>query len=1011
MFITSRTGHITSIARSGLLVAASTVLFALSAQAQPTAQPQAEAKAPAHPALSKPDAALPWDSEVRRGALPNKMRYFIEANQHPAGRAELRLVVNAGSVLEDDDQLGLAHFVEHMAFNGSEHFKGNELVSTLESFGMKFGAHLNAYTSFDETVYQLQIPTEPEKLKVALQILRDWAGGVSFDPEEIEKERGVVLDEWRRSLGAGQRIQDRLIPFQFNHSRYAERLPIGTEASLKGFKPEQLTRFYRDWYRPDLMTLIVVGDVDVDAIEAQIKAQFGDLKNPETPRARPSVSIDTYTSQISEVFIDPELPSIALQLSELHPHREPTTRAGYRADYIGDIAIRILSSRLGELRKQATPPFMYAVAYQSPLTASMEARGLMLVPFEGKLPEAINATIAELKRIQKHGVTQSELDRAQRVTLSYLDQLIKEERTEKSEGAAAELVRHATTGEPVPGLKAEAALLHEIAPTVSVEELNARLRSMLSGPGWCATLMGPTQSAAWLPDGPKLGEMIREAMQKEAPDAYQDLTTDAPLVPNPPKGGSVTRAQSDEVTGATIWELSNGIKVILKPTDFEDNTVLMHGFRWGGTSTVSDQDYVPAAQAASLAASSGLGSWTSTTLPKRLAGVQASASLEISELEIGLSGTSTLRDLDVMFELMWLRATASQIDEEVFNTALRSQREGLKRRDLDPSTEYYDTYQRLMWGDHPRRQPPSQSEIDRADLKRSRELLKSLTADWSGSTFIFVGKLDLKTFKPKVARWIGGLPSSVNLVDPSPQVDGQVTEIPSFKDIGAQLTRGQHVKVIKRGLEPKAQVILSINGDFKNNPTNRYELRSLNQLLSMRLREVLREREGGTYSVGAQGNVIERPIPEYSITVSFGCDPKRVDELVKLTWDEIKRLKSAPPTGDEVKKISAMQGRTHEVNVKRNDYWLGALGSNATRDEPSSALRLYWSLHEKLTASQLHEAAKRYLKDTPSVQVTLLPQEAPAANEEPVKEKSTEHPIEKSAEKSAKKSAEKPAHK
>ena len=400
---------------------------------------------------------------------------------------------------------------------------------------------------------------------------------------------------------------------------------------MTSFSFDRLRDFYQDWYRPSLMTLIAVGDFDVDQLEAQIKTKFSGLAPPQTERPRAVSNIKLYDEPMSAVFVDPELPTIGLQISELHPHQEPTTRGGYRANYLRDIAVRILNERLGELRKQAKPPFMLAAAYQAPLTSHMETRGLMIVPFEGQLQEALDATLMELRRAQRYGFTQSEVDRAQRVTLSYLDQLIKEERTEESGAAAQELVRHATRGEPVPGLKAEAALLHEIEPTVRVSEINEVVRGWLSSTGWCTTLMGPTQSTSWFPDQDKLKTMVSEAFKLDPKSAYQDIITDQPLVASPPTGGRVVRESLDEATQTTIWELSNGITVVLKPTDFEDHTVLFSAMKWGGTSMVSEEDYIPAMQAGGLAASSGLGTFDATALSKRLAGIQASVSLNISE--------------------------------------------------------------------------------------------------------------------------------------------------------------------------------------------------------------------------------------------------------------------------------------------------------------------------------------------------------------------------------------------
>ncbi|MBV71505.1 MAG: hypothetical protein CMH52_09145 [Myxococcales bacterium] len=913
------------------------------------------------PKANNQGQAMPWDLAVRRGRLENGLRYYIEENAEPLKRAELRLVVLVGSTSEDDDQLGLAHVVEHMAFNGSTHFTGNELISTLEKFGMGFGAHLNAYTSFDETVYKLQIPTEPALLDKAFIILRDWAGNLSFDASEVKKERGVVLDEWRRSLGAGRRIQNELLPLQFNHSRYADRLPIGTEASLRTFSRDQLLRFYRDWYRPDLMAIVAVGDFKAEAVEARIRELFSDLKAPSPIRIRPVFNVPPYTDDQTHVAADPELTASAINVSTIVDYSKPTTVSEYRQMMMEQLTLSIMNARLRDLRDQADPPAHYAALYQRQLGPKQATRGLMIAPFENKSSQAISAALRLVIQAHTHGFTQTELDRAKLSVTQYFERALKEDRTESSSDAAAELVRHITTGETVPGLVEEAKVINQVLPDIKRAEVNQFMRAFWADKHLLTTGVYPNKAGLTVPTKDLLKSWVDTALAQVVTEPYSDKVVDEPLVAKPPAPGRVISEKNDAVLGTTEWILSNGLTVILKPTTFDDNNISFSAWRRGGHSLVSDEDFSSARIASDLAAQSGIGSYTRNELTKRLVGQRVGVNLSIGELYVSLGGSSAIADMDTLFQLLWLKATESRIDKKTYSRFLRTQRERIKNRALNPTTKFYDRYTQVLWGDHIRRRPANLEQLKQIDLLKSQRYLKEVQSNWHGTTFVFVGKFEPTKLKTKVERWIGSLP-----VDKTEKVD--------YRDLGIRAAQGIHEQVIRSGKDPKALAMIRFSGEFQSQPRSRYILRSLARVLSMQLREKLREDLGGTYSASASASVSSDPADVYSITIRFSCDPERVVELKKAAYSVIDRFISQPVASVYTDKVSAQQAREDEVNKRQNSYWENVIQSNRSRGEPVSALVEYWGLKNELSPKWVHQAARKYLNRDRRIDMVLLPE-------------------------------------
>jgi zinc protease len=634
----------------------------------------------------------------------------------------------------------------------------------------------------------------------------------------------------------------------------------------------------------------------------------------------------------------------------------------YRTTLIRRLALSMLNGRFGDMTKKAERPFRSAYAYHYRLTPSHSRQGVNTTPFEGQTPKALTATLIELRRAQKFGFTATELDRIMRSTLSWYDNLYKERRTETSRSAAGELVRHFTTGETVPGIAAEHALVNQLFPTITLAEVNQFIGQFLADGGHLIALTIPKKAGLKPPSQSDLEAVVAQAMANDSLTPYEDVVAEGPLVAHPPQPGKVVGESKNDVFGTTEWTLSNGIRVIVKPTDFDDNNVGFDAWRWGGTSLIPDSDYVTATSAMSIAYRSGVGPFDSITLPKRLVGKQASASLRISELYVGLSGYAVLNDLDTMFELLWLRATQTRLDSDAFARYRTSQEENLRNRDANPNTEFYDTYSRLLWNDHPRSRPWTLKTLGQLDLEKSRAFVKRQTADWWGTTFVFVGKIDLARLKPLVERWIASLPAKAGTKH-------------AYRDIKQRAAQGVHTATVRRGIAPKAKVRIRISGEFKSTPKNRYMLRSMTRVLSMRLREVLREEKGGTYSARANVNMTFHPVHTYGISISFSCEPARVDELTKTAWEIVESLKKSPADPKYTQKISAQQAREQEVDERQNSYWESAILWNSKRNETPADLMAYRTFHKSLTPAMIHKAAQRYLNTKRYVQVSLLPGE------------------------------------
>ena len=913
-----------------------------------------------------PDSPVPVDTGVVIKTLPNGLTYYIRANAKPEKRAELRLVVNAGSILEDEDQRGLAHFLEHMAFNGTTHFEKQELVDFLMSIGMRFGADVNAYTSFDETVYSLHVPTDDAAIMdKSFLILKDWAHGISFDPEEVDKERPVVVEEWRLGKSAASRIRDKQFPLLFKDSIYAERLPIGSKEVVETAPISRIRDFYKDWYRPDLMAVVAVGDFDAAEVEKLIVKHMGSIPAVENPRERPLPQVPGHKETLVSIETDPELTRSDIDIMYKHNASATKTMKDWRQSIVRGMYRGMLNQRLGERTREANPPYLFAYNSMSNMVRSKAFFNQAAAVKEGAFEEGLTALLEESARAKKHGFTQSELDRMKVEMLRSMEQSYNERDKTESVNYASQYVYHYLESSPIPGIENAKKFYDMVLPGITLEEVNRAADRWITDDNRVILVSAPEKEGLELPKREDLLKLIDEVSKRDV-KPYEDKVSDAPLVAAEPKGGSVTKEKHIEELGVTVWTLSNGVRVVLKPTELKNDEVTMTAFSPGGSSLVDDKDYMPAITATGVVGLSGLATFDSIELQKKLAGKVAGVYPTISELQEGLRGFASPKDLQTLFELTYLHFTAPRATDQALQSIKTRWQASLKNRLADPGAVFSDKMRAHMYNNHPRRQPLTEASLDKLDAKKSLEIYRERFADASDFTFIFVGNIDLKSMKPMVAKWLGGLPST--------------NRKENWRDIGVNYATGSDRLEVRKGLEPKSSVQMVFHGDAAWNLKDRYALSSLAQVLRIRLREVLREDMGGVYGVSVQGSLIKRPQEMYSSVVAFGCDPANVDDLISAVKKEIKNIQDNGVEKSYMDNVKEMQLRSFEEGSQQNGFWSANLRFYFDYDVDPLRILGYKERVEALTSERLQEAARKYFDDERLLIGVLFPEDQVKTN-------------------------------
>ncbi len=907
--------------------------------------------------LSRP---LPRDSAVITDTLANGLRYYVRANRKPEHRAELRLVVNAGSVLEDEDQRGLAHFVEHMAFDGTEHFPKKELQNYIESVGMQFGADLNAETGFDETVYQLQLPTDTARiLEQGFQILEDWAHGVVLDSMAIRNERGVVIEEWRLRQGAGSRILDKQLPVLFAGSRYADRLPIGQRSTLESFPSASLRRFYRDWYRPDLMAVVAVGDFDPRSVEKLIRAHFSAIARPTQERSRTVFPIPDNDTALVAVTTDKEATSSSVEIAWKQPLRDKRTIGAFRQEMVEHLYNSMLNQRFHELAQKPDAPFLGASSSQGLFIRSKEIYSLDASVKSGGIVRGLDALLTEAERVARHGFTATELERQKRDLLRSVEQAYAERDKTESGAYVGQYVNAYLYAEPVTSISTDFELYRKLLPGIQLDEVNRLATSWLTERNRVILASAPARDSASLPSRRTLLAAF-DSVKRRPVVAYKDQVTAGPLIERAPAPGRIVSERVDSAVGVTTWILSNGARVLLKPTDFKADEVLLAGWSPGGTSLLPDREYMAARNGAVIVQQSGIGRFSRIELQKALAGQAVSILPYIASLEQGISGSASPRDLESLFELLYLDFTAPRTDSSAFAAYRGRVSAQLANRGASPEAAFADSLAVTLTQHSWRARPITPAVFEEVDLGKSLAFYRDRFSDASGFTFVIVGSVQPDTLRPLVERWVASLPSTHRRE--------------SWRDVGVKPPPGVVTTVVKRGVEQKSQSVLIFHGPFEFSAPNRYLLASLVEVLQLRLQETLRESLGGTYDVEVGGSGERDPRPEYQISVQFGSSPARVDELVKAVMAQIDSLKRTGPTPRELSKVREQQIRSRETGLKENGFWLASIENY---DRYGWKLSDILALDERLkllTSDRIRDAARRYLDDTSYVRGSLLPE-------------------------------------
>ncbi len=906
------------------------------------------------------DPILPINPQVRMGKLSNGLTYYIRKNQEPKNRAEMRLVVNAGSILETDKQVGLAHFVEHMAFNGTKHFKKNELINFLEKSGVKFGADLNAFTSFDETVYELQVPTDsPQVYKQAMLILEDWANGLSFDPVEIDKERGVIVEEWRLGRGADARLRDKYFPVLFKGSQYAKRLPIGTRANIDTAHYQTLRSFYKDWYRPDLQAVIVVGDVDVAETEKMIREHFESIPVISHPKPRIQYRIPSHVETRTAILTDAEQPYNVVQIYYTLPKASPITKESeLKADIIQDLFNQMMSSRLDEIAQKPDAPFLFGNSSFGGFIGDKDAFTMLAVAKSGKeITASIQTLLTENERVKNFGFVQTELDRAIKNLMIRIENAYNERDKTKSAELVQELIQNYLKGEGIPGIAFEYAYYQKVLPTIRLADVNSLIGKWIRATDRDVVITAPEKEKNNLLSKQALMALLNKPIGKLS--KYVDEVMTGPILPREPQPGKVVNEKQWEEIGTTEWTLSNGARVILKPTDFKNDDIQFSAISWGGNSLYPDSDYLNAANAAAVVSIGGLGNMDYQSLQKELSGKNCFVSASIAPYMQGINGSSNKKDLETAFQLLYGHFVAPRKDTGMYAVMLQQMKVQLENKDKDPGSVFNDSVSYIMGNYHPRRKPFTMGDLKKMSQDRSLTIYKERFANAGQFQFTFVGNFNKDSLKPLVEKYVASLPSTGHFEN--------------WKDIGMRYPKGIINKVIYKGKEKKASVKIFFTGKTAFDEMRELQIGQLCKAMGIKLRELLREDAGAVYGVGISGGINREPINNYSIGIQFGCAPENVEKLTALVMDEIRNTKANGVELANVEKVIAEQTRSLENDVKENSYWRYRLEQQFFRNaDPLQILNASEKIRQfNVARSKL--LANEYFDENNVVKLVLLP--------------------------------------
>jgi len=906
---------------------------------------------------------LATDPNVRIGELNNGLVYYIRQNKKPEKRVELRLVVNAGSILENDDQQGLAHFTEHMCFNGTKNFPKNELIDFLQKTGVQFGADINAYTSFDETVYMLQLPTDEEGLvEKGFQVLEDWAHSVSLDGKEIDKERGVIIEEWRLGLGASDRMRKEYLPVILKGSRYAERIPIGKIEIIESFKHKTLRNFYHDWYRPDLQAVIVVGDVDPDWAEEQVKDHFSKLKNPDSPRERIVYNLPGNKEPLIAITSDPEAMQNIILMFWKHPVTDVKNLGDLKQQITGELFTGMLNQRFSELSQKPECPFVFANAgYGKFLARTRDSYLLSSMPKENQTEDALEVILVENERVKQYGFTETEFERQKEEMLSRYEKAAKEFDKTESARFAGEYVSNYLNSDPIPGAKKEFKYLKNLLPGIGLEEINALVMKWITSENMAMVVMGPEKEGLKIPTEEEILAVIRDSKEQEL-DAWVDNYREEPLIPVDLSGGKVISSTANDELDFTELTLSNGVKVILKPTDFKNDEILISAFSPGGHSIYEDDMFLHANYASNIIDRSGAGKFDNVELQKKLKGKNISITPYIDDIKEGFKGNTTPKDLETLMELVWLYFDEPRKDTTAFQAFVSQMQNQLKFMKGNPIIVFYDTLFKTAYPGYKRLIIfPTEEQLALIDLDEAFNIYTDRFADASDFTFLVVGNFTIDSITPMVEKYFGSLPAKQR---------GE-----SWKDRTPELAPGITNIVFHKGTDPQSMVGVIMDNLFEWKEANLLYLTMLKEILQIKLIEVIREKLSGVYSPQIMLQVSKYPQSGFMMGILFGCSPNTTDKLTKAVFNELKKIRKKGPTEEDLNKAKETLIRNRETDLEKNKFWLDRLESVYFDQRDPASVTDFNNRANAVTVEELKNAANDFFDPEHYVRVVLMPEE------------------------------------
>ena len=909
---------------------------------------------------------IPTDPNVRIGKLENGLTYYIRHNELPENRADFYIAQKVGSILEEDNQRGLAHFLEHMCFNGTTNFPGKGIINWLEIIGVRFGENLNAYTSIDETVYNISnVPVLRDGIvDSCLLILHDWANDLTLAEAEIDNERGVIHEEWRTGQGAMMRMYEQALPKAFEGSKYGHRLPIGTIEVIDNFPYQALRDYYEAWYRPDQQGIVVVGDVDVDKVEAKIKEIFSPIPMPANAPERKYEQVPDNKEPIVTIAKDKEQPSTIIYIWHKHPAtpNEAKGNLGYLVqNYLFSMISSMMHARLEELRQAANPPFIQAASGDSDflLAKTTEAFVGMAVSKDDGIPTALSALVREIERARKFGFTASEYARAKADYLRALESAYNERDKMKNNQYVEEYVRHFIDNEPIPGIETEYAIMNQLAPSIPVEAINSILPQLITDENIVINIFGPDKEGMVYPTEAEILDILKNTKAEEI-NAYVDKVSDEPLLKETPKAGKIMKAEEGPF-GSTALTLSNGVRVVVKNTDFKADEIRMAAFSPGGTSLFGTNEVLQVQMLNSVAGLGGLGNFSNVDLEKVLAGKKVGISASVNGLTERLNGHCSPKDLETLMQLVYLSFTAPRMDETAFESFKQRMKASLVNQEANPMTAFSDTLQKEMYGNHPMAVRVKSEMIDQIDYNRIMEMYKDRFKEAGDFTFLFVGNINLEEAKPLIETYLGGLPT--------------INRKENFKDIEMNIQKGVHKNVFEKQLEvPKATVISIISGECELSPKNSLLMTMLSQTMDMVYIETIREKEGASYGVSTAGQMNMYPKSEAIFQIYFDTDPAKREKMEQIVMSELQKVAKEGPRPEHLAKVKEFLLKKHLENMKENGYWLNQLNEYYFCNIDFNTN--YEKLVNEITIEDVKNFTKALLDQGNIIEVTMTAKEA-----------------------------------